>query len=138
MTKDTVFISLRFQEAENEAKRLLTAMRKRGHDAYICSVRPGESIKREVSSRLAKAKMVIIMGTKTYGSKGTVDFSTAQELQFIKDEHKPFFLIKMCDKFKEDHTRFTLTSDISYVKWNPGTPMPAGLISELEKKFESC
>lgn len=57
-------------------------------------------------------------------------------MRFIMDEKKPFFLIKMCDKFKVTKTRFYLTSSIMYQKWMPGTPMPPGLIDAIVKKYQ--
>mmetsp|Transcript_28717 Transcript_28717/g.73427 ORF Transcript_28717/g.73427 Transcript_28717/m.73427 type:complete len:84 (-) Transcript_28717:179-430(-) len=82
--------------------------------------------------------MVIIMGTETYGSEGTVKFSTKEELRFIMEEEKPFFLVKMCDRFKDAGTRFKLTASKSYIMWKKGTPLPSNLISELEKKYITC
>mmetsp|Transcript_42245 Transcript_42245/g.108783 ORF Transcript_42245/g.108783 Transcript_42245/m.108783 type:complete len:478 (-) Transcript_42245:502-1935(-) len=138
MTEESVFISLRFGEAMEEAKILKRELQSRGHDAYICEVAPGEDIQRVVIRRLDAAKMVIILGTRTYGMEGTVKFSTKEELDFIRNEDKPFFLIKMCDRFDDPETRFKLTSAVSYIQWDKGTPLPANLISEIEKKFASC
>jgi len=138
MTEDSVFISLRFGEAMEEAKQLKAALQREGHDAYICEVAPGDDIEEVVIKRLDAAKMVIIMGTETYGSEGTVKFSTKEELRFIMEEEKPFFLVKMCDRFKDAGTRFKLTASKSYIMWKKGTPLPSNLISELEKKYITC
>ena len=63
--------------------------------------------------------MVVIMGSKTYGKETASRYSTFQELRFIDDERKPFFLIKMCDKFEEPETRFRLNDSIAYINWMP-------------------
>ena len=62
------------------------------------------------------------MGSKTYLCQGNRSsrYSTFQELRFIDDERKPFFLIKMCDKFEEAETRFRLNDSIAFIQWMPG------------------
>ncbi len=77
------------------------------------------------------------MGTKTYGLKTASGYSTSQELQFIMEEKKPFFFIKMCDRFEIDMTRFYLPNTVSYVLWTPGTPMPGNLVKEIATKLGS-
>lgn len=52
------------------------------------------------------------------------------------DEKKPFFLIKMCEKFKVSKTRFFLPNSIMYHKWEAGKPMPSGLIDAIVKKYQ--
>ena len=65
--------------------------------------------------------MVIVMGSLTYGKKTKSKYSTFQELRYIDDEEKTFFLIKMCEKFEEPETRFRLNDSIAFIKWMPGT-----------------
>mmetsp|Transcript_28719 Transcript_28719/g.73429 ORF Transcript_28719/g.73429 Transcript_28719/m.73429 type:complete len:196 (-) Transcript_28719:114-701(-) len=137
MTEESVFISLRFGEAMEEAIQLKAALQKEGHDAYLCEVAPGANIKEVVVQRLAAAKLVVIMGTKTYGAPGTVNFSTKQELEYILDQEKPFFLIKMCDNFEDEMTKFNLPKSTSYVPWEKGTPLPAGVVKSLIEKYKS-
>uniref|UniRef100_A0A7S3GC70 TIR domain-containing protein n=1 Tax=Palpitomonas bilix TaxID=652834 RepID=A0A7S3GC70_9EUKA len=137
MTMDSVFISLRFGEAKEETEQLREELRKCGHDAYICEVAPGGNIEELIIDRLNAAKLVIIMGTETYGVPGTNTFSTRQELSFIMQEKKPFFLIKMCDRFQDPYARFKLTDAFGYLLWEKGTPFPPDLIQKLEEKFSS-
>ena len=61
------------------------------------------------------------MGTKTYGKQTAIKFSTYEELQFIVNESKPYFLIKMCDKFEVADTRFRIPDNTAFIKWMPST-----------------
>ena len=54
--------------------------------------------------------MVVIMGTLTYGEDISTGFSTYEELTFLCEEKKPFFLVKMCKHFGEEKTRVLLPS----------------------------
>mmetsp|Transcript_3286 Transcript_3286/g.6423 ORF Transcript_3286/g.6423 Transcript_3286/m.6423 type:complete len:90 (+) Transcript_3286:89-358(+) len=81
--------------------------------------------------------MIIIMGTEDYGCPGTVNFSTKEELVFILQEKKPFFLIKMCERFEDSKTRFQLPDDTSYVPWTPGKPVPDDLIGKMLDKYQN-
>ena len=88
--------------------------------AFLCEIPEGDDIARNVINALTKCEMVVIMGSKTYGKETSSRYSTFQELRFIDDERKPFFLIKMCDKFEEAETRFRLNDSIAFIKWMPG------------------
>ena len=128
--EDAIFISLRFGEAMAEAQQLREALAARGESAFICEVPPGEDIKSVVIDKLAKARLVVVLGTKTYGA-GTVNFSTREEMEFFLSEKTPFFLVKMCDAFEEPRTRFNFGPSVSYIQWFPGDPMPDGLVAAV-------
>lgn len=130
-----VFISLRFSEAEQEAKMLQQALNNRGKKTFICDVGPGGNLIDSIIEALTESKLTIIMGTKTYGQQGTTKFSSKQELSFIMQEDKPFYLIKMCERFEDAKTRFYLNEDVSYQLWEPGTPMPDNLVTNIEKRL---
>mmetsp|Transcript_28723 Transcript_28723/g.73434 ORF Transcript_28723/g.73434 Transcript_28723/m.73434 type:complete len:94 (-) Transcript_28723:346-627(-) len=53
------------QWGRREANQLKSALQREGHDAYVCQVAPGANIKEVVVRRLAAAKLVVILGTKT-------------------------------------------------------------------------
>ena len=89
--------------------------------SFLCAVPEGDDIASKVISALTKCEMVIIMGSKTYGMETKSRYSTFQELRFIDDERKAFFLVKMCDKFEIPETRFRLNDSIAYIMWKPGT-----------------
>eukprot|EP01040_Poterioochromonas_malhamensis_P008414 gene8414-9102_t len=131
-----IFISLRFSEAKREGKILKQALEAKGISTFLCAVDPGGDIKREIVNALNKCHLAIIMGTRTYGQDTRVGFSTFEELRFICKE-KPFFLIKMCDKFEEPETRFSLHHSVSWFPWTPGSPIPKDLISKIIEKLES-
>jgi hypothetical protein len=74
-----VFISLRFSEAMEEAAAIKAALVKRGLNVFLCDVPPGKDIAQTVIAALAQCKMVVIMGSETYGAKTTAGFSTYEE-----------------------------------------------------------
>ena len=96
----------------------------------------GKDIAEEVAKKIDEAKLVLIFGCESYGI-GTVSYSTKQELEFVLSEKKPYFLIKMCDRFKEARTRFVFHEGISYCMWKHGDPIPANLIADIAKRFEA-
>jgi hypothetical protein len=132
-----LFFSLRFAEAENEAKTVKVALEAKGVSTFLCAVEPGGDICSEVVNALHGCQLAIIMGTETYGKNTRVGFSTFEELRFIINEPKPFFLVKMCDKFEEPETRFRLDNSVSYYQWTPGHPIPADLVTKIVEKLSS-
>jgi hypothetical protein len=123
-----IFISLRFAEAQKEAEDLKSALEARGISTFLGDVHPGGDIARLVVNALNECKLAIIMGSRTYGKVTGVGFSTFQELRFIVDKRKPFFLVKMCDTFEETETGFYLGSSVSYFQWTPGRRLPSDLV----------
>jgi hypothetical protein len=133
-----MFCSLRFGEAMDQARSVQEALKNDfGLNAVIIGTEVGNDIFDEIVAKISAAKMVIIFGSETYGRGTAACFSTKQELQFVQDENKPFFLIKMCERFAETRTRMTLNNSVMYELWMPGTPMPDGLISKIVEKFNS-
>jgi len=97
--KIDIFCSLRFGNSMYEARQVQEKLKaKHNINAVIINVPEGEDIANQVAQKLDKARLVLIFGCETYG-QGTVSFSTKEELRFILSEKKPFFLIKMCDRF---------------------------------------
>jgi hypothetical protein len=132
-----IFISLRFAEARPEAEALKRALEKRGISTFLCAVQSGEDIKREIVKALHGCQLAIIMGTRTYGKDTGAKFSTFEELRFIINELKPFFLVKMCDRFDEAETRFSLGDSVMYFQWLPDHPIPEDLVPEIVEKLAS-
>jgi hypothetical protein len=132
-----IFISLRFAEAGKEAEALKSALEARGISAFLCAVHPGGDICREVVNALHGCQLAIIMGTRTYGKDTGAGFSTFEELRFIHGQKKPFFLIKMCERFEEPETTFRLDSSVSYFQWFSGRPMPNDLVPKILEKLTS-
>lgn len=121
----------------NEAILLKAELAKRGVHAVIVNVESGQSIEEEVIEKIDQCKLAVLFATADYGVKGTVNFSTREELEFIKQEKKPFFLIKMCDSYNDPTTRFRLPDSISYVDWRVGRPIPSDLVAKLIARLES-
>jgi hypothetical protein len=78
------------------------------------------------------------MGTRSYGKDTGAGFSTFEELRFIHGQKKPFFLVKMCDRFEEPETVFRLDSSVSYFLWFPGSPIPGDLVTKILERLESA
>lgn len=133
-----IFISYRFVESRNEARVLKDALEANGISTYLCDkVLSGKNIKDEIVSALSDCQLVIIMGSLTYGRNTGAKFSTHEELNFIIHESKPYFLIKMCDRFEEVDTRFQIPGFISYVQWLPGTPIPDTVVPDIIQRLAS-
>lgn len=133
-----MFITLRFAEAKTHGVALQEDLEKLGLKVFLCNVEPGDDIAATVIRALSECKLAVILGTRTYGQKTESGFSTFEELRFIFEENKPFFLVKMCDKFDVVETRFRLTSDISYYRWRPQSPSerpPAQLSQRIIAKL---
>jgi hypothetical protein len=132
-----IFISFRFTEGGNEANALKSALEAKGISTYLCAVLPGGDIPREIIAALHGCQLAIIMGTKTYGTNTGVGYSTFEELRYIHEQKKPFFLVKMCQKFEEQETIFRLGNSISYLEWVCGRPMPEDLVIKILQKLAS-
>eukprot|EP01040_Poterioochromonas_malhamensis_P011588 gene11588-12640_t len=127
-----VFISLRFEESGNEAGTLKHALEERGISTFLWKDLPGdEGGLPEIIHALSCCQLTVIMGSKTYGKNTNDRFSTYEELRFIQDEKKPFFLVKMCEIFEEKETKFRLNDSISSLQWLPGASMPGDLVSTI-------
>ncbi|EGD73649.1 hypothetical protein PTSG_05359 [Salpingoeca rosetta] len=114
-----VFISLRFGEARHAARGLEKALQAHGLRVFLCDIAPGGDIARAVIRSLHGCKMAVLLGTRTYGQQTASKFSTYEELRYIIDQEKPFFLVKMCDDFVEPETKFHLPSNVAYFPWLP-------------------
>jgi hypothetical protein len=125
-----------------EAKALQQALHKKGVSAFLCDIPPGQDLANAVVTALTHCKMAVILGTETYGRKTDSGFSTFEELRYIQDENKPYFLVKMCPSFEEAETRFRLPTSISYFPWQPTAAaererVPAALLTQLMMRLDS-
>jgi hypothetical protein len=132
-----IFISVRFEEAFKEAEALKTALEARGISTFLCAVHPGGDIALEIVNALRNCQLAIIMGTKTYGKDTGIGYSTFEELRFIHGQKKPFFLVKMCEKFEEPETIFRLDSSVSYFQWLSEHPLADDLVDKIIEKLTS-
>ena len=137
-----IFISLRFNEARPAGNALQAALEAKNMSVFLCDVAPGENLASAVVNALTHCKLAVIFGTETYGQETASSFSTFQELRYIVDKKKPFFLLKMCDAFVEARTDFHLPSTISYYPWRPATEQernaaPPDLIEQIVSRLET-
>ncbi len=137
-----VFLSLRFGEGMWVGELVKKALEAKGIHAFLCDVQEGGDIAQAISDHLDRCDLVVVLGTKTYGRKTSSGFSTFQELRFVMDYEKPFFLIKMCESFAESETRLRLPPSIAYFPWtnynaDVPTALPADLVTHILKKLDS-
>ena len=135
-----IFISFRFGEAMTEGLALKKALESRGARVFLCSEKPGADVKEVIVENIDACRLAVIMGSRTYGSKGTTKFSTREELNFIIEEEKPRYLVKMCDRFDDAMARFSLGKTVLYKLWIPKTESeknnpPADLVTEILEKL---
>ncbi|EOD04844.1 hypothetical protein EMIHUDRAFT_220626 [Emiliania huxleyi CCMP1516] len=129
-----IFVSLRLGEARRQALELKAAIEaeRPGVKCFVSGNNPnGEYIDELICNALHNCRLVIIMGSRTYGLRTESAFSTFQELQWILQTRKPLFLVKMCEgPFEVSTTQVKLGSNIKFRLWLPGTAMPEGLVNE--------
>jgi hypothetical protein len=82
---------------------------------FLCAVHEGENI--ALAENLVEAELVV-SSMKSYGLTTESSYSTHQELQFIMEEKKPFFLIKMCDRYEHALVRLYFNTKVSYFHWH--------------------
>ncbi len=101
-----IFCSLRFNNPVlmAQAEEIQTLLSAHDIEATIIKVLSGGNILAKIVDSLSTCRMALIFGTEDYGEEGTVKFSTRGELEFIQDNNIPFFLLKMCDNFRDPTT----------------------------------
>eukprot|EP00730_Choanoeca_flexa_P006681 TRINITY_DN12203_c2_g4_i14.p1 TRINITY_DN12203_c2_g4~~TRINITY_DN12203_c2_g4_i14.p1 ORF type:complete len:269 (+),score=69.00 TRINITY_DN12203_c2_g4_i14:111-809(+) len=137
-----IFISLRFGEALPAAEALKAKLEAKGVSVFLCAVAAGGNLYREIASNIDACRLVVILGTKTYGKDTGIGFCTANELEFIISENKEIFLVKMCDRFDEPTTRMTLGRHIMHHPWMPATEaeqrqVPDVIVDEIIDKLHN-
>lgn len=114
---------------------------KHGIEAFLCDVPVGENIKMVVVEALHKCKMAIVLGTSTYGKKTKSSFSTYEEMEYIIDKQKPYFLMKMCHDYLEPSADFNFTKNINYYEFIPkdlkNPVLPSDLCDKIVAKLRS-
>lgn len=135
-----VFISLCVDEARSEGKALQRGLHARGISTFTCDM-PGQELDNTVVAALTNCKLVVILGTKAYGKRTTSRFGTLQELRYIFEVTKPFFLVKMCAEFEEAETCFRFSGDVCYFPWQPNSEaerkrLPPGLVDRVIRRLQ--
>lgn len=134
-----VFISLRYEEAAAQGAALKKQLEQQGCSVFLCDFLPGNDLASKIIDALTHCKLVVIMGTLTYGKKTSSGFSTFEELRHVGNEKKELFLVKMCDQFSEPETRFRLPNDMSYYPWQPKSAKeqpPADLCQKILARIQ--
>ena len=142
LVNNLVFLSLRFGEAMEEAVALKDALCARGLNVFLCNELPGSDLMDAIVENISSCALAIILGTGSYGVKGSTAFSTKEELKFIVDRQKPIFLVKMCDDFEAPLAQFALGGGIAYHSWRPQTAdekrsPPTALVESIMTKLRT-
>lgn len=146
MREYDIFISFRVSEAEREARALKRALERWDLRVFLCDVRTGNDAGRAIIQALSECRMVVVLGTRTYGKQTKASYSTYQELRYIMEERKPFFLIKMCNAFTEHAARFHLTGTTQHHPWGqfqdghriyPSNDLVDAIVNELNVRPHS-
>lgn len=134
-----ILLSLRFNATgpKKEAEQVKRILVERKINAVIINTEAGNNIETEVANALNECKLAVLFANEDYGEETSCDYSTHGELVYIKENNKPFFLIKMCDSYKSPKTRLKLPNAILSTYWEPGTPIPPDLISQILEKYRS-
>jgi hypothetical protein len=127
-----IFISFRVREALNETVKLRDALAAVGVRAYVCeaSIDVGEDWATVIFSALESCRLMVVMGTVTYGQKGTEIMATWEELTYALRYKKAIFTVKMCRTFQEPRAR-GLLDNMQVAQWEPGTEMDEGLVPNI-------
>jgi hypothetical protein len=111
-------------EAGDAAAKLKAALSARGITSFVSSMDSrSNSIADDIAVALCECKVFVVLGTKTFGKKTDIGFSTYNELVLACDRGKPMFLIKTFDgDFTEPTTLLRLPKDMPFTPWDPATP----------------
>ena len=101
---------------------------------FLSNALPGTNLDVEIYDALEGCKLAVLLAGATYGAI-TTSFSTYHELDFVLDEEKPFYLVKMCERWQEAHVRGKFGKRTMYKIWMPGDPMPDDLVADIAKKM---
>eukprot|EP00730_Choanoeca_flexa_P001200 TRINITY_DN10526_c0_g2_i6.p1 TRINITY_DN10526_c0_g2~~TRINITY_DN10526_c0_g2_i6.p1 ORF type:complete len:358 (+),score=78.27 TRINITY_DN10526_c0_g2_i6:73-1146(+) len=137
-----IFISLRFGEALPAAEALKAKLEAKGVSVFVCAVAAGGDLVDEIVRNIVGCRLVVILGTKTYGKDTGVGFCTADELKYIISDKKEILLVKMCVEFEVDIARFRLGAHIMHHPWQPADEaeqrqVPEELVSGILGKLNS-
>ena len=141
-TAPPVFISLRFSEAMVEGRALQKGLLERGIASFLCDIPAGQDLADAVVTALAHCDLAVILGTTTYGARTKSGFSTFEELRYIFEVGKPYFMVKMCNGFEEAEAEFRLPAGTTAAHWRPTNKdereqLPPGLLDKLILQLES-
>jgi hypothetical protein len=135
-----VFVSFRFTETFPLAEGVKKELEKLGYTTFVCAVPVGDSIAKQIARNLAVCRLVVVLGSETYGQETKSPFSTYNELEYILADHKPFFLVKTCDAFTEHYAKVFLPTTIAHypLRIDPKNPgfVPEDLVKRIVKKLE--
>jgi hypothetical protein len=131
-------VSYRLAEAGPAAEHLKAALSLRGITSFVSHMdSTGRNIAEDVAA-LSSCQVFVVLGTRNFGEKTDIGFSTYNELEFACDEGKPLYLIKTFDQgdFIEEMTRFRLPKSLPYETWDPATKPNAivdGIVERLKR-----
>ncbi|MEW5317473.1 MAG: hypothetical protein WDW38_008765 [Sanguina aurantia] len=107
----SVFVSFRVAEADTEARWLKRLLETRGVPTFVSSVDikqaspsddvwQGDDWRRSVADALSSCRLMVVLGSVTYGQRGTSGQGTLEELVNAKLFDKSLFVFKMCEQYQ--------------------------------------
>merc|ERR1712046_526754 len=106
-----------------EAKKLKAALEACALNVFLSDYLPGDPLFKGIAEAADQCRLAVLLATTTYGCATNDRFDTSKELGFIIDSKKPYFLVKMCDRYAEATARFQLDSGIMWEPWTPNMPI---------------
>ena len=129
-------MSFRHAESRRQADEIKAGLRLRGISCFVSGEAAfGLNIAERIANFLMGAKMVVFMGTCTYGT-ATTSFSTWHEMQSAQAQKKFIFPIKMLrarELFTVQATSIFFDSGVKFFSWEPDAEQPPDLMDELVK-----
>lgn len=137
-TGSDVFVSFRVSETDTEARWLKSWLEAKKVQTFVSSVdiELASIWRREIAKHLETCKLVVILGSSTYGEVGSSTQGTLEELVIAKEHEKRLFVFKMCE-------RYTISagmelSGMQSIRWFPGTPLSESGMQGLLKAIKSA
>jgi histone H3/H4 len=134
-SRPDVFISLRFGEADEEARALKEALETRGVTTFLYNELPGDDMVDTICTALADARVVVLMASQTFGTQTRSIIDTYKEMNFALNKKKEF-LIKMCDEWSEPTTQVLLSSTL-HATWMAGEELPEDIVDQICEKAQA-
>jgi len=131
-----VFISLQAGDVDEEAAQLQRLLEARRLSVYMSTMQLSSSAPTDtVYAALQSARLVVLMASEAYGQRGAIGYGTYEQFQFVMEEGKTMYLIKMCEQWRAPQMRFHLGGRVLYQLWMPHTEMPPDLVSNILSKL---
>lgn len=141
-----IFISLRVKDKLTMPMAVAFALRDQlralGHSVVLIDAKNGDDVFHMVTEAIVRAALVLIIGSEDYGEKTQCGFSSYQELKFVWNAGRPFFVLQLCENFKQPAALFTIGNGAIFShRYRPvltatnelDPPLPPSLVPEIQE-----